>query len=446
MRRIPLVKLGAVNASIIPAKRNGNILHSVMLFVIGVVFGAVCVLLVIGRSMAPTTPSPTHYQPERDAGNPIVAPDPLAANYSGGPVGKTFKATIVKDRSIASLLQLLTSDLEQQREEAAYALEVAALDHNCLDEIALAGAIPILRGIIESATETNEDVLSKVIGLLSSFIIGNHPVRIELMQDGFFRHFITLAKDGVADVKVPAAKALLGALSYTEKSALNETLSIVTDLVWNGNDGVREQVASWLRGWYRDSSGAAVPPEVILALFQILKVGPDQAKVYAADLLATPSFVGVHRVNIVDGGGVPLLVPMLTNRKVQSAVIRALLLFTTEYPETLAQVASVGLPTLQRTVEQGAGVYDGDSWFVGYTYTLCVNLARDPEAAALMVQAGMLPLWVRLSQEGQGEARRQAGRVVTYLSRVTAAQGQSQGHRAGDVPPPNNPSVRRRDP
>jgi hypothetical protein len=221
--------------------------------------------------------------------------------------------------------------------------------------------------------------------------------------------------------------------------------------VWNGTEGVRDQAVSWLYNRYRHvyisgEEESEPGPEVILALVHVLKVGSDQAKMRAARVLARPTFGGVHRATIVKGGGVPLLVPLLTNRTVQSEVLTALLLFTTEYPEALAQVASVGLPILQRIVEQGSGVYEGDSWFVGHAYTLCVNLARDPALAAQMVQAGMLPLWVRLSQEGAGEAKRQARRIVKLLSRVTAAQGQSQGQGAGDVPPPSNPSLRRRDP
>jgi hypothetical protein len=445
MRRIPLVKSGAVNASIIPAKRNGNIFHSVMLLVIGVVLGALCVFIFIGAPVVPTTSSPG-----RGEGSPTVVLDPPVATYSVDPV-KTNNVTVVTDRSIPSLLQLLTSDLEEQREEAAYALGLGTFDSRLLREIISAGGVPTLRGIIQNATETNEDVLINVIGLVSSCMICDYSIRMELVQGGFLRHFLTLAKDGSDDVKVAAAQALLGALSYLTESEYSETLSIVTDLVWNATEGVRDQAVSWLYDRYRhvyiSAEEESEPgPEVILALVHVLKVGSDQEKMRAARVLARPTFGGVHRATIVKGGGVPLLVSQLTNRTVQSEVLTALLLFTTEYPEALAQVASVGLPVLQRIVEQGSGVYDGDTWFVGHAYTLCVNLARDPAVAAQMVQAGMLPLWVRLSQEGEGEVKRQARRIVKLLSRVTAAQGQGHGQGAGNVPPPNNPSVRRRDP
>jgi HEAT repeat protein len=448
MRRTPVVKSQIIKASVGPAKRTRNVVNSVIQLVVGVVIGAVSVLIFVGGFVIPTKSSPAQRQPTRGAGQPTVV---LTGNYSAGssPVEKTYNATVVKDRSVPSLLQLLTSDLEEQREEAAYALEFGSRDYRFLNQIVPAGGIPILRGIIENATETNEDVVIKAVALLASCMTGHHSIRMELVQGGFLRHFLTLAKDGFDDVKVPAAQALLGVLSYLTESEYSETLSIVTGLVWNGTEGVRDQAVSWLYNRYRHvyisgEEESEPGPEVILALVHVLKVGSDQAKMRAARVLARPTFGGVHRATIVKGGGVPLLVPLLTNRTVQSEVLTALLLFTTEYPEALAQVASVGLPILQRIVEQGSGVYEGDSWFVGHAYTLCVNLARDPEVAAQMVQAGMLPLWGRLSQEGQGEAKRQAGRVVAFLSRVTAAQGQSQGQR--NVPPPNSPSIRRRDP
>jgi hypothetical protein len=232
-----------------------------------------------------------------------------------------------------------------------------------------------------------------------------------------------------------------------EKPAYIKALSMVTDLVREGSEGVRDYVASWLYSRYDMAYGEAVEPGVILAFVQLLKVGSDQAKMHAAMALAiVSSNVEVNRRIVVGGGGVPLLVPMLTNRRAQNDVLRALLLFMTGYPETLAQVASAGLPILQRIVEQGAGVFEGDGQLAGSTYTLCMLLATDPAVAAQMVQAGMLPLWVRLSQEGAGEAKRQARRIVKLLSRVTAAQGQSQGRGTGAVPPPDTPSIRRRDP
>jgi hypothetical protein len=440
MRRIPLVKSGAVNASIIPAKRSGNILYAVTLLVSGVVLGALCVFIFIGAPVVPITSSPG-----RGEGSPIVVLDPPVATYSVDPV-KTNNVTVVMDRSIPSLLQLLTSDLEEQREEAAYALELGSADYRFRGEIVLAGGVPILRGIIQNATETNEDVLINVLALLSSCMSSHHSARMELTQDAVLRHLFILAKDGFDDVKVAAAEALLGALSYMEKPTYSKALSMVTDLVREGTEGVRDHVASWLYYRYNMRDGEAVEPGVILAIVQLLKVGSDQAKMHAAVALADVSNVEVNRRMFVDGDGVPLLVPMLTNRRAQNEVVRALLLFTNGNPETLAQVASAGLPILQRIVEQGAGVYEGDGQLVGSTYTVCMLLAADPGVAAQMVQAGMLPLWVRLSQEGSGKAKRQARRIVKLLSRVTAAQGQSQGHRAGAVPPPDTPSIRRRDP
>jgi ABC-type transporter Mla MlaB component len=439
MRRIPLVKSGAVNASIIPAKRNGNIFHSVMLLVFGVVLGALCVFIFVGAPVVPITSIPG-----RGEGSPIVVLDPPVATFSGDPV-KTNNVTIVMDRSIPSLLRHLTSDLEEQREEVAYALQLGSLDYYFLGDIVAAGGVPILRGIIQNATETNEDVLINVLALLSSCINSYKSASMELTQDGFLRHLLTLAKDGYDDVKVPAAQALLDALSYMEKPAYSKALSMVTDLVWEGTEGVRDKVASWLYSRYdMKYDGGALEPGVILAIVQLLKVGSDQAKMHAAMALADLSNVEVNRRIFVDSGGVPLLVPVLTNRRAQNDVVRALLLFMTGYPETLAQVASAGLPILQRIVEQGAGVYEGDGQLVGSTYTLCMLLAADPAVAAQMVQAGMLPLWVQLSQEGAGEAKRQARRIVKLLSRVTAAQGQSHGQ--GNVPPPDTPSIRRRDP
>jgi ABC-type transporter Mla MlaB component len=439
MRRIPLVKSGAVNASIIPAKRNGNIFHSVMLLVFGVVLGELCVFIFVGAPVVPITSIPG-----RGEGSPIVVLDPPVATFSGDPV-KTNNVTIVMDRSIPSLLRHLTSDLEEQREEVAYALQLGSLDYYFLGDIVAAGGVPILRGIIQNATETNEDVLINVLALLSSCINSYKSASMELTQDGFLRHLLTLAKDGYDDVKVPAAQALLDALSYMEKPAYSKALSMVTDLVWEGTEGVRDKVASWLYSRYdMKYDGGALEPGVILAIVQLLKVGSDQAKMHAAMALADLSNVEVNRRIFVDSGGVPLLVPVLTNRRAQNDVVRALLLFMTGYPETLAQVASAGLPILQRIVEQGAGVYEGDGQLVGSTYTLCMLLAADPAVAAQMVQAGMLPLWVQLSQEGAGEAKRQARRIVKLLSRVTAAQGQSHGQ--GNVPPPDTPSIRRRDP
>jgi hypothetical protein len=190
MRRIPLVKSGAVNASIIPAKRNGNIFHSVMLLVFGVVLGALCVFIFIGAPVVPITSSPG-----RGEGSPIVMLDPPVATYSVDPV-KTNNVTVVMDRSIPSLLRLLTSDLEEQREEVAYALQLGSLDYHFLGDIISAGGVPILRGIIQNATETNEDVLINVLALLSSCIKSDLSARKELTQDSFLRHLLTLAKDG----------------------------------------------------------------------------------------------------------------------------------------------------------------------------------------------------------------------------------------------------------
>jgi hypothetical protein len=436
MRRIPLVKLEAVNASVVPVRRNGNILYSVMLLVIGVILGALCVFIFIGAPVVPSTSIPG-----RGEGSPIVVLDPPVATFSGDPV-KTNNVTIVMDRSIPSLLQFLTSDLEEQREEAAHALGLGTLDSRFLREIISAGGVPILRGIVQNATETNEDVLIDVVALLSSCMNSDPSVRMELIQDSFLRNLLTLAKDGFDGVKVPAAEALLRALPNMDNPAFSKALSMVTDLVWEGTEGVRDKVASWLYNQNDMRYGKAVEPGVILAIVQLLKVGSDQAKMHAATTLAVASSSGVNRRIIVDAGGVPLLVPMLTVKWVQRDLAGALLVFTMEYPETLAQIASVGLPILQHVVEQGPRMYDEDnSLFVDYTYKLCVNLARDPAVAAQMVQAGMLPVWVRLSQEGAGEAKRQARRIVKFLSRVTAAQ--SQG--AGVVPPPNTPSIRRRD-
>jgi hypothetical protein len=436
MRRFPVVKSEVIKASVGPSKRAGSIVHSVMLLVIGVAIGAVCVLVFIGGPMVPTKSGPAQRQPTRGEGHPVVVPDPLTANDTK-PVEKSYNATIVQDRSIPSLLLLLSSNLGEQREEAAYALELACEDYPCLEEIVLAGGIPILRGIVDNATEANEGVLSKVIGLLSSFITSGQLVNTELIRDGYVRRFIALAQDGADDVKEAAVNALLSTSSYLKEPAYNETLSTVTHLVWNGTPGVVDAAARWLANRCLNSNGKAVEPEVIPALVQVLRVGSDEAKMLAAMALARTPFGNVRRT-IVESGGVPLLVPLLAVRGIRRDVARALLVFTTEYPETLAQVALVGLPLLQRIVEQGPGMYVEESLFVGNTYKLCVNLARNPAVAAQMVQAGMLPLWVRLSQEGEGEVKRQARRVVTFLSRVTAAQDQP--------PPPNTPSIRRRDP
>jgi hypothetical protein len=430
MRRFPVVKSEIVKAAVLPAKRKGNVLYSLTLVVIGAVLGAVCVMALLARPILPATSGPAELQPVQVGEGPMASNGTPTANYSTG--GDSY--SVVRDRSIPSLLQQLTSDVEEQREEAAYALGLALADYRGLDEIASVGGIPILRSIIENGTETNEDVLIQVITMLTTLSGTSGEFRTDAMQEDFFHRMVKMAKDGPEDVKATAANALLRTtyMNAMYDTNYNETLPVLVDLLYNGTDRVRERVTAWMRKKFVDRPGslANVTPQTIPALLQVLKVGSELAKRDAAIVLAIGLKYGWHRKAILRGGGIPLLVPMLSNVDI---IIRALLLTSNEYPETLVEIASVGLPILQRMVEETATVETAtvdpqDLWLVSSAQILCVTMARDPQAAALMVQAGMLPVWERLSREASGTTKRQAGRIVQYLSRVAAAQDQSNGN------------------
>jgi hypothetical protein len=447
MRRLPVVKTEIVQSFVIPAKRKGIVLYSLMLLVIGAVIGAVCVLAVLAGPLLPTSSGRAPQQPDLVGESQIVVSDLPTSNYSFERVN-TNQALVAQNWSIPSLLKLLTCDSEESREDAADELRVASFDRHLQDAIALQGGITTLTRILEDGTETNENVIAQVAAVFVT--LSTHPAaQTESMQQGRSRFLVRLAKHGPDDVKIAAVNALLSTLPYLYlgdvETAYNETLPAAADLLCNGTDGVRDQVASWMQRQFFEGCGnlGTAQPGIILALLQVLKIGSDRAKVDAAKVLTALVGRGGHRKTILLGGGIPLLVPMLMDTSVQNEVLATLMLFANQYPDTLAQIASVGLPILQRIVEQGTPVDDADRKFISTAQMLCITLARDPQAAALMVQADMLPWWVRLSHEGSGETKRLAGRVVKYLSRVTVAQGPSDGPGASDSATLINPSLRR---